>query len=180
MPIWIAALGDANVALTAEIANGWLPILFAPEHAGSIWGDALAKGTAKRSADLGPLEISAGGLVAIGEDVKPMLDFMRPFVALYVGGMGAKGKNFYNTLVSSYGFEAEAAEIQELYLAGKKKEAEERVPLDLLEMLNLVGPESYVKERIAAFREAGVTDLQVIPVDQDPASVISRLKEWTA
>ncbi len=179
LPIWIAALGDANVALTAEVADGWLPILFAPEHADKVWGEALAKGTAKRSADLGPLEISAGGLVAIGDDVKGLLDFVRPHVALYVGGMGAKGKNFYNHLISSYGWEKEAAEIQELYLAGHKKEAEAKVPLELLELISLVGPESYVKERIAAFAEAGVTSLQVIPVDENPASVISRLKEWS-
>lgn len=179
LPIWIAALGQANVALTAEIADGWLPILFAPEHAASVWGGALAAGAAKRSAELGPLQISAGGMVAIGEDVKGLLDLARPYVALYVGGMGAKDKNFYNQLVSSYGFEKEAAQIQELYLGGRKRDAEAAVPVELLEMTNLIGPEPYVKERIAAFGEAGVTNLQVTPIDEDPGSVISRLKEWS-
>ncbi|MFT4264997.1 MAG: LLM class F420-dependent oxidoreductase [Nocardioides sp.] len=180
IPIWIAATGSANVALAAEIADGWLPFLFAPEHARGAWGEALAKGTAKRSPDLGPLEISAGGLVAIGDDVKGLLDFVRPHVALYVGGMGAKGRNFYNTLFASYGYEAEAAKIQEFYLSGRKKEAEAAVPVEFLEQMSLVGPESYVRERLEAFREAGVTSLQVIPGDPDPAALIARLKEWAA
>ncbi len=134
-----------------------------------VWGDALAAGTAKRCADLAPLEIAAGGMVAVGEDVKGLLDFARPLSALYIGGMGARGKNFYNDLACQYGYEKEAKEIQDLYLDGKKKEAEAAVPLELLEQANLVGPESYVKERIAAFRESGVTNLQVAPASDDPA-----------
>src|SRR5665811_1117729 len=161
VPIYIAALGKKSVASAAEIADGWLPFLYAPERAGLVWGDALAAGKAKRSADLGPLEIAAGGMFA-----------------LYIGGMGAKGKNFYNNLVSEYGFAEEAEKIQDLYLAGNKKDAEALVPLELLEMCNLVGPESYVKERIAAFKESGVTNLNITPVAQDPAALIGRLKEW--
>jgi hypothetical protein len=99
-------------------------------------------------------------------------------VALYVGGMGARGRNFYNSLVRRYGFEAEAATVQDLYLDGKKEEAAAALPAELLEKTSLVGPEGYVKERIAAFREAGVTVLNVIPVDADPARLISKLKEW--
>ena len=178
VPIWIAALGQKNVQATAEYADGWLPHLYAPELAGKVWGEALAKGNAKRPAELGTLQITAGGMVAIGEDVKGMLDFARPLFALYIGGMGARGKNFYNTLACEYGYEKEAAEIQDLYLDGKKKEAEAVVPLELLEMCNLVGPESYVKERIAAFAESGVTHLNVHPATDDPAATISQLKEW--
>jgi hypothetical protein len=100
--------------------------------------------------------------------------------ALYIGGMGAKGKNFYNQLVSQYGFEAEAAKIQELYLNGNKRDAEALVPTELLEMCNLVGPESYVKERIAAFRDSGVTSLQITPVADDPAGLVSKMKEWVS
>ena len=170
VPLWVAALGDKNVQMTAEVADGWLPFLFHPEKAKDVWGDSLAKGTAKRSPDLGPLEISAGGMVAIGEDVKGMLDFMRPMYALYVGGMGARGKNFYNDLACQYGYEKEAKEIQDLYLGGNKRDAEAKVPLEWLEAGNLVGPASYVKERIAAFREAGVTSLQVSPASDDPAA----------
>ena len=179
IPIWIAALGQKNVEATAEYADGWLPIFFVPEKAGEVWGDALAAGTAKRHEGLGPREISAGGMVAIGEgpETKALLDFARPYVALYVGGMGARGKNFYNDLVCQYGFEKEAKEIQDLYLGGNKRDAEKVVPLELLELGNLVGPASYVKERIAAFAEAGVTDLQVLPVSDDPPATVRQLKE---
>ncbi|HYF72233.1 MAG TPA: LLM class F420-dependent oxidoreductase [Nocardioides sp.] len=180
VPLWVAALGDKNVAMTAEVADGWLPFLFLPEKAQEVWGESLARGTAKRSPDLGPLEISAGGMVAIGEDVKGMLDFMRPMYALYVGGMGARGKNFYNELACQYGYEKEAKEIQDLYLDGHKRDAEAKVPLEWLEAGNLVGPASYVKERIAAFREAGVTSLQVSPASDDPAATIAQIKEWVS
>ena len=168
VPLWVAALGDKNVAMTAEVADGWLPHLFYPEKAHTVWGEALARGAAKRSADLGPLEISAGGMVAIGEgpDTKALLDFVRPMYALYVGGMGARGKNFYNDLACQYGYEKEAKEIQDLYLDGKKKEAEALVPVEWLEAGNLVGPASYVKERLAAFAEAGVTTLSVVPATE--------------
>ena len=180
VPIWVAALGDNNVSMTAELADGWLPFLFYPEKAQEVWGAPLEKGFTKRSPDLGPLQVSAGGMVAIGEgpETKQLLDFMRPIYALYVGGMGARGKNFYNQLACHYGFEAEAKQIQDLYLDGKKKEAEALVPIEWLEAGNLVGPESYVKERIEAFREAGVTSLQVTPATDDPAATIAQLKEW--
>ena len=180
IPIYIAALGEKSVAGTAEYADGWLPFIFSPEGSSAVWGDALREGMAKRSPDLAPLEIAAGGMVAIGDDVKPMLDFMRPMLALYIGGMGARGKNFYNDLVCAYGYEAEAKKIQDLYLDGHKRDAEAHVPLQLLEEINLVGPESYVKERIAAFKEAGVTNLQVAPATEDPAATVAQLKEWVA
>jgi F420-dependent oxidoreductase-like protein len=180
VPIYIAALGEKNVAGAAEYADGWLPFMFAPEKAASVWGEPLARGAAKRQDGLAPLEIAAGGMVAVGEDVKGMLDFARPVFALYIGGMGARNKNFYNELARRYGYEEQAAKIQEMYLSGHKRDAEAVVPTELLEMCNLVGPESYVKERIAAFREAGVTNLQVTPVDENPAKLVARLKEWVA
>ena len=180
VPIYIAALGQKSVEGTAEYADGWLPFLYSPEGASKVWGDALAAGRAKRSEDLAPLEIAAGGMVAVGEDVKGLLDFARPLFALYIGGMGARGKNFYNELACSYGYEKEAKEIQDLYLDGKKKEAEAAVPLELLEQSNLVGPESYVKERIEAFRESGVTNLQITPASDDPAALVRQLKEWVS
>ncbi|MCD4524610.1 LLM class F420-dependent oxidoreductase [Nocardioides sp. cx-173] len=180
VPLWVAALGDKNVAMAAEVADGWLPFLFHPEKAKDVWGDALAKGAAKRSPELGPLQINAGGMVAIGDDVKGMLDFMRPMYALYVGGMGARGKNFYNDLACQYGYEKEAKQIQDLYLDGHKRDAEALVPLEWLEAGNLVGPASYVKERIAAFAEAGVTSLSVSPASDDPAATIAQVKEWVS
>jgi F420-dependent oxidoreductase-like protein len=179
IPLYVAALGPKNVAGVAEYADGWLPFLFVPEKAGQVWGDALAEGRAKRQKDLAPLEICAGGMVAIGEgaDTKALLDLARPMVALYVGGMGARGTNFYHELAVRYGYEKEATEIQDLYLAGNKRDAEKLVPSELLELGNLVGPASYVKERIAAFADAGVTNLQVMPATDDPAATIRSLRE---
>ena len=178
VPIYVAALGDKNVRMTAEIADGWLPILFLPEKAKDVWGDALSAGAAKRSPELRPLEISTGGMLAIGDDVAPLRDASRPFIALYIGGMGAKGRNFYNDLCKRYGYEAEAELIQDLYLAGRKDEAAAAVPDEMVELMNLVGPASYVKERIEAFREAGVTMLQVTPVGEDPVRLVEQVKEW--
>ncbi len=182
VPIYVAALGPKNVEQAAEIADGWLPHLFYPEKFGTVWGEAIAAGTARRDPTLGPMNIVAGGMVAIGEgpETKALLDFARPIFALYVGGMGAKGKNFYNDVACAYGYEKEAAEIQELYLSGKKQEAAALVPLEWLEAANFVGPESYVKERIAAFAEAGVTSLNITPVGEDPAAIVAQLKSWVS
>jgi F420-dependent oxidoreductase-like protein len=180
IPIYIAAIGAKNVEGTAEYADGWLPFIYAPEKADKVWGDALNAGAAKRPAELAPLEIVAGGMCAIGDDVKGLLDFARPLLALYIGGMGARGKNFYNTLVCEYGYEAEAKKIQDLYLGGNKRDAEAEIPLELLEMVNLVGPEGYVKERIAAFKESGVTNLQIAPVAEDAPALVRQMKELIA
>ncbi len=181
IPVWVASLGEKNVEMTAEVAEGWIPMLFAPERSGDVWGAALKAGKARRDPALGPLQITAGGLVAIGEDddVLAVRDYSRPTVALYVGGMGARGHNFYNDVARRYGYEKEAAEIQDLYLSGKKKEAEAAVPDELLELTSLCGPEKYVAERVAAFAEAGVTHLQVIPVPtggQSQAALLETVK----
>jgi F420-dependent oxidoreductase-like protein len=181
IPVWIAALGEKNVQLTAEIADGWIPILFIPERASDVWGGALAAGRAKRSTELGEMMITAGGLLAIGdgEDVVALRELQRSMVALYVGGMGARGKNFYNELAIRYGYEKEAKVIQDLYLDGKKRDAEAAVPAEFLELTTLCGPRSYVAERIAAFKAAGVTHLQVHPIpmgDQTSASLIETVK----
>ena len=183
IPIWVASLGDKNVEMTAELADGWLPILFIPERAREVWGDVARR--RRRQARPGArrrLQISAGGMVAIGEgpETKGLLDFLRPMYALYVGGMGARGKNFYNELAQHYGYEKEAKEIQDLYLDGKKKEAEALVPMEWMEQSNLVGPASYVQERIAAFKEAGVTHLSIVPATDNPAATISQLKDWVS
>ncbi|WP_017541445.1 MULTISPECIES: LLM class F420-dependent oxidoreductase [Nocardiopsis] len=180
VPVYIASLGEKNVKMTAEIADGWLPIFFMPEKADDVWGDSLRAGKADRDPSLGDLEISAGGMLAIGEgeETKKLLDFARPMIALYVGGMGAKGKNFYNTLARRYGYEEAADRIQELYLEGRKEEAAAAVPQEMLELTNLVGPESYVRERIEAFRAAGVTELNVTPVADDPVRLVEKVKGW--
>ena len=180
IPIWIASLGPKNVEMTAEVANGWLPIFFMPERADDVWGADLAAGRAKRSPELGPLEIAAGGLVAIGDDAAGIAELSRPMVALYVGGMGAKGRNFYNDLMCRYGYEAEAAKIQDLYLEGKKDEAAAIVPKEFLELTNLCGPEGFVRDRLEAFKEAGVSVLNIIPVGDNPTAMIEKLKTWVS
>jgi F420-dependent oxidoreductase-like protein len=180
IPIWVAALGEKNVAMTAEVADGWLPIFFMPDKARDVFGPALDAGAAKRDPSLGTLEIAAGGLLAIGEEseVARVRELGRPMAALYIGGMGAKGRNFYNALACRYGYEKEAAEIQDLYLSGKKKEAAEKVPAELLEATSLCGPEGYIKEKVAALAGAGVTHLNVTPVGPDPVGLIEKLRSW--
>jgi F420-dependent oxidoreductase-like protein len=185
IPIWVAALGEKNVAMTAEVAQGWIPMMFIPEKARDVWGPSLDAGLAKRDPALGPLQITTGGVLAIGEgeEVTALRDLARPMVALYVGGMGAKGKNFYNDVVRRYGFEEEAENIQDLYLSGKKAEAEALVPAELLEATSICGPESYVAERLAAFREAGATTVVVTPLAPDHAGrvhLIERVAELAA
>lgn len=181
IPIWVASLGDRNVAMTAERADGWLPTMFIPEKAQQVWGKALAEGAAKREASLEPLQIAAGGLLAIGEDddVVAQRDLARANLALYIGGMGARGRNFYNDLACRCGYEKEARLIQNLYLAGKRDEAAAAVPEELLRLTSLCGPAGWVSERVAALKEAGVTHLQVEPVPtngQSAASLIEQLK----
>jgi F420-dependent oxidoreductase-like protein len=181
IPIWWASLMGKSVAATAEVADGWLPIMFIPERADQVWGDDLKAGRAKRSPDLPPLEIGAGGIVAIGEDLvgaeaQRIRDLGRASTALYVGGMGARGKNFYNDLARRYGYVDEAIEIQDLYLAGQKDAAAAKVPADWLEKTSLVGPPSYVAERVAAYREAGVTVLAVNAYGPDPVKTIEQLR----
>ena len=165
IPVLLAALGPKNVELAAEIAEKWEPIFFVPEKAAAVWGESLAAGRAKRDAALGDLQIVVGVPVAIGEDVDDLHDLVRPHLALYVGGMGARGRNFYNDLAVRYGYEAAAAEVQDLYLSGKKDEAAAALPEELVRAVSLIGPESYVAERVAAFAEAGVTTLSLQPLD---------------
>jgi F420-dependent oxidoreductase-like protein len=164
IPIVVAAIGPKNVAMTAELADGWEPIFFFPEKAAAVWGDALAAGRAKRDPALPPLDVIAQAPLAIGDDVAGVLDFFRPMLALYVGGMGARGRNFYHDLACRYGYQAAADQIQDLYLDGKKDEAAALVPDELLAGTSLAGPQSYVRERLAALGEAGVTTVNVTPL----------------
>ncbi|MBS9373603.1 LLM class F420-dependent oxidoreductase [Rhodococcus sp. B50] len=177
IPIIIASLGPKNVEMTAEIAEGWQPLFYYPEKAADVWGESIAKGKAKREPALGDLQIYAQTALAIGDDVDHMLDWVRPMVALYVGGMGAKGKNFYNDLAIRYGYAKEAETIQELYLAGKKEEAAAAVPVELLRSISLIGSEGFVRERVAAFAEAGVTTLNVTPFAADTAGRVRLIEQ---
>ena len=148
-------------------------MFFHPERAAEVWGDALAAGAAKRSDDLAPLDVFASPALAITDHPEAVLPLVKPQLALYVGGMGARGKNFYNDLISSYGFEAEAALIQDLYLDGRRDEAIAAVPDELVRAVSLIGPASYVAERVAAFRAAGVTTLAVTPLARSSAERIA-------
>jgi len=167
IPVSIAALGPKNVELTAEIANGWQPIFFYPEKAQAVWGEALVAGEAKRDPELGPLDIMVGTSLAIGDDVVERLEWLKPQLALYIGGMGAKGRNFYHNLATRYGFGDIADKIQELYLGGNKKDAIAAVPDELVRSISLVGPPGFIAERVAAFAEAGVTTLLATPLSSD-------------
>lgn len=150
IPIYLAAIGPKNVALAFEIADGWLPIFVVPERFEAVYGPPPEG-----------FEIAATVNVLVGDDVDALRNALKPHVALYVGGMGAKGKNFYNTLVSRYGWEAEAAHIQELYLGGKQREAIAAVPDGLVDAVSLVGPKERIRERLEAWRETPVTTLLV-------------------
>jgi F420-dependent oxidoreductase-like protein len=179
IPIYIASLGPKNVQMTAEVADGWLPVFFHPDKA-DIWQADLDIGTAARDPQLPPLEVVAGGTVAICDDdtAERLRDAARPMTALYVGGMGAKGRNFYNNVFQRYGYEEEAARIQELYLSGRKQEAEALVPDEFLEATALVGDAGRVRERIQAYKDAGVTRLTVRPAGEHPLQLLEQVKSW--
>ena len=177
IPITIASLGPQNVELTAEIAEGWQPVFFYPERADAIWGDALRAGKAKRDSALGDLDVMVGVSLAIGENVDDRLQWAKPQLALYIGGMGAKGRNFYHNVATRYGFGEVADRIQDLYLSGHKAEAIAAVPDELVRSVSLIGPRGYVRERIAAFAEAGVTTLLATPVTGDGAEYVDFVEQ---
>ncbi|MEO3858385.1 LLM class F420-dependent oxidoreductase [Acrocarpospora sp. B8E8] len=183
IPIVVAAIGPQNVELAAELAEGWEPIFYLPEKAADVWGPSLAAGKARRAPELGELDVIAQATLAIGDDVSGLLEFGRPMAALYIGGMGAKGKNFYNDLARRYGYEKEAERIQDLYLDGKKDEAAALVPHELLENMSLIGPEGFVRDRIQAMRDSGVTTINVTPAGAthaDRVALIEKIKEMTS
>jgi F420-dependent oxidoreductase-like protein len=178
IPIFVASLGPKNVEMTAELAEGWLPLHFWPDRSREVWGASLQAGLAKRAAALGPLDVVAGGSLAIGDDVAQLRDRDRPMLALYFGGMGARGHNFYNDVLVRYGYEKEAALIQDAYLGGDRKEAAALVPEDLLNGMSLVGDAGFVKDRIAAYREAGVTVLNVQPIGPNGRRDVETIAGW--
>jgi F420-dependent oxidoreductase-like protein len=176
IPIHIAALGPKNVELAAEIAETWQPVFVYPEKIDAVWGEALRGGLAKRDDTLGALDIMASPPLAIGEDTRDALDQAKPQLALYIGGMGAAGHNFYHTLATRYGFGAQADRIQELYLAGQKAQAIEAVPDELVRNVSLIGPAGFIKERLAAFKEANVTTIVVSPLTTDCGEYVRQVE----
>jgi F420-dependent oxidoreductase-like protein len=177
MPIYLAAIGPKNTTLGAEIADGWIPTLFSPEHVGEF-RPLLEDGFARAGGGKGfeDFDIAPTVNVFVTEDVAAARDAMRPFVALYVGGMGSRKQNFYNALVRRYGFEAAAQEVQDLYLEGKKEEAMAALPGELLDKVSLCGPRDVVRERLAVFRDAGVGTLMVSPMSWSFADRLEQLR----
>lgn len=160
IPMLLAAIGPRNVELAAEIFDEWQPILFHPERAAAAFGDALARGTARRDVELSALGVSVQCPLLISDDrdaVTTALQNVRAHVALYVGGMGSADKNFYNTLMCRYGYEFEAREIQRLYLSGERAAAAQVVPDEFVRAIALIGGKDEVGERIEALRAANVT-----------------------
>ncbi len=178
IPVYIASLGPKNVAMTAAIADGWLPLHFWPDRAERAWGDALRTGRARREPGLAPLQIVAGGPLAIGADVEHLRDLARPYHALYFGGMGARGRNFYNDVLKRYGYEELAGELQDAYLSGDKAAAAAMVPAALVAGISLIGTEAFVRERIAAYQDAGVTILNVQPVGPNGIADVETVAGW--
>jgi F420-dependent oxidoreductase-like protein len=169
IPIYLAAIGPKNVALAAEIADGWLPIFVDPERFADAFGASLA------GAPDG-FEIAATVSVLVGDDVQALRDSLKPHLALYIGGMGAKGRNFYNSLMRRYGWEADAERIQELYLAGHPRDATKAVPDELVDAVSLVGPKERIRDRLAAWQDTPVTTLIVGSPQPEALQVLAELE----
>ena len=163
IPIYLAAIGPKNTALAGEIADGWIPTLFSPEHVGEF-RERLDEGAARAGRSLDAFDVAPVVNSYVSDDLERARDLMRPGLALYIGGMGSRDQNFYNRVVQRYGFEAEARQIQDLYLDGKKEEAAAAIPTRLIDTVSLCGPPDAVRERLAAYREAGVGTLMVAPM----------------
>jgi len=170
IPISVAAIGPANVAMVAELAESWQPLFFHPGQHRAAWGEALDKGFAKRDPELGDLDIMLQVSFAVGEPDDELLAPVRNQLALYIGGMGARDKNFYNQLACRYGYESEAKEIQDLYLAGRKADAATAVPDDLVRAVSLVGTEDDLARQVEEFAAAGVTTFLLNPLAETAES----------
>jgi F420-dependent oxidoreductase-like protein len=179
IPIYVAAMGPKNTKLVGEIADGWIPLFFSPEHVEEA-KKLLEEGAARGGRDLNGFDIAPSVQVRIDEDEQRARDSVRHFIALYVGGMGSRDQNFYNALVQRYGFEEAAKEVQDLYLEGKKDEAAAALPDELIDTITLVGPRDKIAERLGVYRDAGVGTLIVSPVSFDAAerkSMVNDLAE---
>lgn len=167
LPIYLASIGPRNVQLTAEIADGWLPVFYSPEKSAEIFADRLAAGFARSDDPDKPahFDIAPSVSAVITDDLDMGRNMVKPFIALYVGGMGARGRNFYFDLACRYGYEEAATEIQDLYLAGEKEAAIHRVPDALVDETNLIGPRAAIRDRLDAWRESGVSTLLVSTLD---------------
>jgi F420-dependent oxidoreductase-like protein len=175
VPVYLAAIGPRNVALAAEIGDGWLPIFFSPERAAEVHGPHLAAGFTTRGERPDNFDVAPLVPVVLADDLESARDFLKPLLALYVGGMGAREANFYNRLACRYGYEAEAAQIQELYLGGRKNDAAAAVPDTLVDEVALVGSRERIADRLAAWRESGVTSLNLQARQPEALRVLAEL-----
>ena len=177
IPIYLAAIGPKNIELAGEIADGWLPIFFAPERE-SAYLAPLDAGLAKRESPVSPeqpFDIAPSVNVVLGDDVAACRDLLKPMLALYIGGMGARDKNFYNDLASRYGYEAAAREIQDLYLDGKKKAAAAAVPDALVDEVALCGPKERIAERLEPWKQSRATTLILGTIQPEALQVMAEL-----
>jgi len=177
VPIYLAAIGPKNVTLTAEIADGWLPIFYSPERAADVYGPLLAEGFAKseQANKAASFDTVASLQAILTDDIESARNQVKPMLALYIGGMGAKGKNFYNDLACRYGYEEAATKIQDLYLSGKKMEAIHSVPDGLVDELSLIGTREMIDDRLAGWRESPVTTLALMPTDVATLRTVAEL-----
>ena len=175
LPIYLGAMGPRNLALAGELADGWLGFLFAPEHAGSF-RDHLATGAARAGRDLDGFDVAPNVQVHIADDLAAARDVMRPFLALYIGGMGSRERNFYTEQAARYGFEQAAHTVQDHYLAGDRAQAMAALPDELIDLVTLCGPADRVRERLAAHREAGVGTLIAAPAAWTHTERVTQLR----
>jgi len=161
IPIYLAAIGPKNVQLAAEIADGWLPVFFSPERYQESYGESINAGLAAAGKRLDQFDIAPSVPVVLGDDVATCLLAVKPFLALYIGGMGARGKNFYYDLAVRYGYEEAADQVQNLYLAGQKMEAAFAIPDGLADEVSLCGPKERIAERLSLWRAGPITTLNI-------------------
>jgi len=175
IPIYLAAIGPTNTALAGEIADGWIPTLFSPEHVSEL-RPLLEEGAARSGRSLDGFDIAPTVNVFVTDDLAKGRDAMRPFIALYVGGMGSRKQNFYNQVVQRYGFEDAATKIQDLYLEGKREEAMAAIPDELIDIVSICGPPDAVRERLAVYRDAGVGTLGITPMAFNAEDRLTQLR----
>lgn len=177
IPIYLAAIGPKNVALAAEIADGWLPIFFSPRHYDAVYRAHVEAGfaAAGNGKSLARFDIAPSVSVVVGQDVDACRSMVKPLLALYIGGMGARGRNFYHDLACRYGYEVAADKIQDLYLAGKRQEAAAAVPDELVDDVALCGPRERIRERLALWQDSPVTTLNVMTFGVDGVRVMAEL-----
>ena len=175
IPIYLAAIGPKNTALAGEIADGWIPTLFAPEHVAEF-RTYLQEGADRAGKTLDGFDIAPTVNVLVTDDLASGRDAMRPYLALYIGGMGSREQNFYNRLAVRYGFADAAKTVQDLYLDGKREEAGAALPDELIDLVTLCGPKDHVRERLAVYRDAGVGTLMVTPMAWSAEERLAQLR----